>query len=133
MIMQEATSITRLRAAFRRNDITIYVGAGASAASGVPLWDPLLLTVYLNSLKNRYRGFSADDLYSPYTLQATAERWFTKSGVPLDIAARTLRTSFHDPTEFVSCVRFALYQAFEFDSHGYPTLFVQSLVRRTKR
>ena len=129
--MQEAMAIKRLRAGFRRNDITIYVGAGASAASYVPIWDALLRTVYLNSLKIP-AARSGEDLSSPYIVQATAERWFTKSGVPLDIAARTLRTSFHDPREYFSQVRFALYQVFEFDSHGYPTLGNQSLLRRNQ-
>src|SRR5205823_10354357 len=106
--MQKAMSITRLRAAFRKNDITIYFGAGASAASGIPVWDALVRTLYLNSLKGRARRIA--NLSSPYVLQATAERWFTKSRVPLDIAARTVRASFYDPMEFVSWVRFALYQ-----------------------
>jgi SIR2-like domain len=50
----------------------------------------------------------------------------------LDVAARAVRTSFRSPTEFVTWVRFGLYQSFEFDSHGYPTLRSQSLLRRNK-
>jgi hypothetical protein len=129
-IRQEATAITRLRAAFRKNDITLYVGAGASAASGVPMWDSLLLNVYLNSL-NKVRVRGAVELFG-YVLQATGERWFAKSGAPLDVAARALRASFRSPTEFVRWVRFGLYQSFNFDSRGHPTLDRQSLVRGNK-
>jgi NAD-dependent SIR2 family protein deacetylase len=32
----QTNAIKRLREAFRKNNLTIYVGAGASAASGVP-------------------------------------------------------------------------------------------------
>lgn len=123
----ETKAITRLRAAFRKNDLTLYVGAGASAASGIPTWNKLVLTVFLTSLR---LGSQGETFSFPYISQAIAEWWFAKSGVPLDVAARTVRSSSHGPREFLSWVQWGLYHSFEFDSHGYPTPYVRSLIRQ---
>jgi hypothetical protein len=82
-------AIVRLRGAFGRNSLCLYVGAGASAASGVPTWQRLVLTVFLNSLHLPGGVGPADTAVN----HAVGEWWFTQSRVPLEIVARELRLS----------------------------------------
>jgi SIR2-like domain len=124
-MVSEATAIERLKTAFRRNSLTLYLGAGASAGSGVPVWSDLVLTAYLNSV--RIPGDHNSSF--PGLLSAVLVRRFAQDRVPLEVATRQLRGSFDDPAEFLSWVRFGLYQWLEFDSRGYPTGQVQSLIR----
>jgi hypothetical protein len=118
-------AIQRLRQAFERNALTLYVGAGASVANGVPGWDALVRTIYLNSLKQLQRG---DPGLLPIR-RAVAEVWFTNNRLPLEIMARGLRSNFQESSEFERWVRFGLYQFFGFDSKGYPTIKAKELVR----
>jgi hypothetical protein len=121
-------SIKRLREAFRKNHLTVYVGAGASVASGVPLWDRLVLSLFINSLKIRER----DDAEFPILRMATGKRWFEKNRGPLEVAARSLRTSFRSSKEFMEMVSFGLYQNLGFDDRGYPAKWVYPFLRRNK-
>ena len=38
--------IERLRTAYQRGDLTLYLGAGVSAGNGLPSWDRLVLAMY---------------------------------------------------------------------------------------
>jgi hypothetical protein len=123
--MLPEAAIKRLRAAFRRNELAIYVGAGASKDSGLPTWYSLILSVYLNSL-----GIPGSDQRPWHLIQATGEQWFARSRVPMELAARALRASFRDSTTFRKWIGFGLYQRVQFDGHGYATRDIRSLIRR---
>ena len=116
------TIVKRLRAAFRRNELTLYTGAGVSVASGLPTWGGLLRVVFINSLHSvRHSGDIA-------AFQAVAETWLSNSTAPLDVAARELRGSFATPDEFLKWVRFALYPWLDTKPNGLPKqTFVDAL------
>ena len=125
--IQRSASIKNLRIAFRKNSLVLYVGAGASSASGIPLWDRLVLNLFLNS-HLKYQS----DYYS----QAIGEYWFSKSNIPLEIAARQIRNAFNNENSFVDYICFSLYSHMGINSNGYPTpkerLFLKSFLRRNK-
>jgi len=116
-------AVRRLRAAYRQSELTLYVGAGASIESGLPTWQGLLTGIFLNSLT------SISESGELPLLQATAETWCQRAGVPLEIWARELRASFA-PEEFMKWLRFALYKWIDCNPSGTPSRrFIVSLRR----
>ena len=67
----KASAISRLRAASRSNVLTLSIGAGASADSGLPQWDTLMATVFLQNVMPR---IEATRIRAP-TQQAIAQTW----------------------------------------------------------
>ncbi len=113
--------ITRLRAAYAAHQLTLFVGAGASVASGLPNWSQLLKRVFINS----FNGIGNRD---PAVFQAAAQEWFDAIDMPLEIVARELRASFEDPARFLSWVRFALYAGVPTKPSGLPAAeFIEAL------
>jgi hypothetical protein len=124
--MERAAIFKNLNNAFNKNDLALFLGAGISINSGIPLWDKLVLSIFLNSV-----NINASDnlgLGAP----AISQHWFRRSNVPLEVAAREIRNSFSDDNEFMKWVRFGLYSWMETDRYGNPTLKQQSIYRRNK-
>lgn len=124
--MERAAVFKNLKDAFNKNDLALFLGAGISINSGIPLWDKLVLSIFLNSVN------SNDSVNLGLGISAIGQQWFTRSNVPLDVAAREIRNSFSNDNEFMKWVRFGLYPWMETDRYGNPTLKQQSIYRRNK-
>ncbi|MEP4038991.1 SIR2 family protein [Pseudophaeobacter sp.] len=100
-----------LRNAFDQQQIALYLGAGVSAASGLPTWDKLILSVYFAAVSEQklgnWRPF-------PNYLYAISDWYLRARQEPLEITARKLRLLFDDDESgqqrFLNAVRDALYQ-----------------------
>lgn len=102
---------TELRRAFNSQQLTLYLGAGVSVASGLPTWDKLVLSVYFAAISEQKLG-----QWRPFPnyLYAIAE-WYLREGKePLEVAARKLRQLYSDDeagdVEFVLAVRDGIYR-----------------------
>jgi hypothetical protein len=94
--MTETEMGERLRDAFRRGDLVLYLGAGVSVGSGLPTWDQLVLAMY-------YGALSRENLYAfPNYLFAIAEWNLGRRREPAEITARKIRSRYQDPAGFLS-------------------------------
>lgn len=48
---ERASYIKRVKAAFRRQDMVLFLGAGVSLSGGIPLWETLIKKLHINMLK----------------------------------------------------------------------------------
>jgi len=91
-------SISILRNAFRKNNLTLYLGAGVSIGSKLPSWEKLVLAMYFNKIsQEQMNGWRP---YSNY-LYAIAEWYLNNSIEPLEITARKLRKHYEADAENV--------------------------------
>lgn len=101
----------RLREAFQRQRLTLYLGAGISIASGLPSWEKLVLSVYFAAVSEQKLGFWRP---FPNYLYAISDWYLRERREPLEITARKLRILFGDGEEgqeaFYRSVRDALYR-----------------------
>lgn len=112
----------RLRSAFERKQLTLYLGAGVSVGNGLPAWEKLVLAMYFDAIRRERRSG-----WRPYPnyLYAIAEWQLGESREPLEITARKLR-KFYDDTEehhqrFLEDLRRTLYARVEGDdAHREP-------------
>lgn len=101
----------RLQQAFRNGNLTLYLGAGVSVASGLPTWDKLVLSVYFATISEQklgnWRPF-------PNYLYAISEWYLREIREPLEITARKLRKMYPDGARgeqaFLAAVREGLYR-----------------------
>ena len=84
-------AITRLRTAFKRNSLCLYIGRGRPRQAESRHGTILGLTVFLNSLRLPGQMWPTDVAIN----QAVGEWWFAQNRVPLDIVARELRLAFN--------------------------------------
>lgn len=104
--------LDRLREAFQRGDISLYLGAGVSAGNGLPSWDQLVLAMYFSAISAQSMG---DWRPFPNYLFAIAEWHLERSKEPLDITARRIRKYFTSPEAFLTSLQDTLYAGFTFD------------------
>lgn len=104
--------LARLRDAYQRGDISLYLGAGVSAGNGLPNWDQLVLAMYFSAISAQSMG-----AWRPYPnyLFAIAEWHLKRSHEPLDITARRIRKYFTSPAAFLKSLRNTLYAGFTYD------------------
>ncbi|QXD14525.1 SIR2 family protein [Rhodocaloribacter litoris] len=102
-------ALDRLRAAFRANDLTLYLGAGVSVASGLPTWERLVLAMYFTAISRvhlpGWRPF-------PNYLFAIAEWQLAHREEPLEITARKIRLHYDNQDDFLADLRATLYAGF---------------------
>src|SRR5215813_8571177 len=82
--------IEELKAAFNRKDLTLYLGAGVSQASGFPGWEELIYSLYYQTLQD-------DEIYLeafPNYLYAIAEWMLQRSKEPLDVIVRKCKAMY---------------------------------------
>lgn len=117
-----------LKKASDRNDITLYLGAGVSVASGLPTWERLVLAMYFSSIsEQKMKGWQP---FSNY-LYAIAEWYLQNETEPLEITARKLRrylTDRADAPEFIESLHQNLYQHF-LNKAGEPVSFDTYLIK----
>jgi hypothetical protein len=98
MVLDEhASEISELRKAYRRGDLTLYLGAGVSVANGFHTWDRLVLAMYFAALRPQELGG-----WRPFSnyLYAIAEWHLKRAHEPLEITARRLKKYYHDGERF---------------------------------
>lgn len=101
----------KLREAFKDQQLSLYLGAGVSVASGLPTWDKLVLSVYFAAISEAKLG-----QWRPYPnyLYAIAEWYLREAKEPLEVTARKLRQLYLEgedgDAEFVSAVRDGIYR-----------------------
>jgi Leucine-rich repeat (LRR) protein len=109
-------SLSELRQAYRQKNLTLYLGAGVSLASGLPSWDQLVLTMYYGAIstdwKARWRPY-------PNYLYAIAEWQLNRGHEPLEITARKIRQCYKNDAEFVEELRSTLYAGFAQEGPGF--------------
>lgn len=101
----------RLQQAFRDRNLTLYLGAGVSVASGLPTWDKLVLSVYFATISEQelgnWRPF-------PNYLYAISEWYLREIREPLEVTARKLRKMYPEgmggEQAFLAAVRDGLYR-----------------------
>jgi hypothetical protein len=58
----DASHIASVRTAYKKGDLTLYLGAGVSKGNGLPTWSELVLAMYFTAMegdwKLRWRPFS---------------------------------------------------------------------------
>jgi SIR2-like domain len=107
-VMSRNDIIERLRTAYQRGELTLYLGAGISAGNGLPSWERLVLAMY-------FAATEADIPIQahPNYLFAIAEWHLQRRREPLDITARKIR-HFYDEAQFIEQLRHSLYAGFKF-------------------
>lgn len=119
----------RLKSAFRDRNLTLYLGAGVSVASGLPTWDKLVLSVYFATISEEklgnWRPF-------PNYLYAISEWYLREMREPLEVTARKLRKMYADGAageqEFLAAVRDGLYRLEDSTLHdsGRPEILANN-------
>jgi hypothetical protein len=102
-------SIDSLRKAYQNGNLSLYLGAGVSAGSGLPTWDKLVLAMYFSALS--IHSLHPWQLHPSY-LFATAEWHLERSNEPLEITARKLRRYYKDDDDFMLHLWETLYAGF---------------------
>ncbi len=99
-------AIHEMRKAWSKKQLTLYLGAGVSVASGLPTWEQLVAAMYYDAISRKeldgWRPF-------PNYLYAIAEYHLKQSGETLDITARRLRNLYPDQNDFLEQLRSTLY------------------------
>jgi hypothetical protein len=99
------TAVRRLQRAFQEGNLTLYLGAGCSVASGVPTWDRLVTRLYVNGIVRQLSRFDT----IPGLISAAGEWAFNRQVVPLEVAARRLRGYYRDDDELLAMTGYMLY------------------------
>ncbi len=100
------TQIESLRDAYRRGNLTLYLGAGVSLGNGLPTWSQLVLVMYFTAVEGDWK-----QNWRPYPnyLYAIAEWQLRNRHEPPEITAQKVRHYYSDSSEFLSDLRTALY------------------------
>ena len=109
-------AVSELRKAFKKKNLTLYLGAGVSVSNGLPTWNQLILAMYFAAIsEERMHGWRP---FSNY-LYAIAEYQLQRSEEPLEIMARKIRKYYPDHVEFLENLKRTLYQGFMDDGGNY--------------
>jgi hypothetical protein len=116
-------SINRLRDAFRKKNLTLYLGAGVSIGSKLPSWEKLVLAMYFNKISQERMGG-----WRPFSnyLYAIAEWHLANSPEPLEITARKLKKYYK--SDLMNLFKDDLYSTLYggFLTNGHPDPIIQS-------
>lgn len=115
MIKLPSKARNELRRAFGQGRLTLYLGAGVSAASGLPTWQRLVLAMYFDMLSNANHR-----VYSNY-LHAVSEWMLQKSPDPLEITAQKIRVHYGSKSDvFLQSLKRQLYAGFYYQNKYQP-------------
>jgi hypothetical protein len=109
----DASHIASVRAAYKKGNLTLYLGAGVSKGNGLPTWSELVLAMYFTAMegdwKLRWRPFSN-------YLFAIAEWQLRHRPEPPEVTAQKVRQQYQSPKGFLEDLRATLYAGGDF--HG---------------
>lgn len=93
MYVEKPEDRKKLKRAYDQKNITLYLGAGVSIASGLPDWEKLVLSMYFSAIsEQKLEGWRP---FSNY-LYAISEWYMKNTEEPLEIIARKLRKFLND-------------------------------------
>jgi hypothetical protein len=130
MAVDFGSCLPNLRAAFQRGQLTLYLGAGISRASGLPSWEELVQSLYFTTLNDE--SFISEMRPYPNYLFALAEWVLQQKNESLDIITRKIK-QWYEGKDFIGMLRATLYaglgrETFGQDIRGLP----ESLLRQNK-
>jgi len=98
--------IAEVRTAYKRGNLTLYLGAGVSKGNGLPTWNELVLAMYFTAMegdwKYRWRPY-------PNYLFAIAEWQLRHRPEPPEVTAQKVRQYYQNPGEFLQDLHATLY------------------------
>ena len=97
--------LRQLQSAFRDGRLNLFLGAGCSVASGIPMWNQLVTSLYMNGVSRRLHQYRRVNELLPSVTQWAFERY----AVPLELAARGLNTYYREDDGFVRMIQTMLY------------------------
>jgi hypothetical protein len=99
--------IESLKKAYKARRLSLYLGAGVSAGSGLPTWEGLVVALFMSALQDQSRRMRS---VFPNYLYACSE-WFLKTRrEALEITARKIHLYYHGRDhEFLDDLRETLY------------------------
>jgi hypothetical protein len=107
--------IQALRAAYKRGNLALYLGAGVSKGNGLPTWSELVLAMSFTAIegdwKYQWRPF-------PNYLYAIAEWQLQRRTEPPEITAQKIRQYYKVPAKFFEDLRTTLYVGGNFYGDG---------------
>jgi hypothetical protein len=113
---ESKSHIAEIRAAYKRGNLTLYLGAGVSKGNGLPTWSELVLAMYFTAIegdwKYRWRPY-------PNYLFAVAEWQLRHRPEPPEVTAQKVRQYYQDPWEFLEDLRTTLYAGGNFDGAAW--------------
>lgn len=120
--------IANLKKAFRKNSLSLYLGAGVSAGNGLPTWEKLVLSMYYAATSEQSLGG-----WRPFSnyLYAIAEWHLDRNHEPLEITARKLRKYYSEKAdgqdEFLKSIRETLYGGFLYPDGSRQDVYADAL------
>src|SRR5689334_12267420 len=100
--MTDDEALEHVRNAYRKGDLTLYLGAGVSVGNGLPTWDQLALSMYFEELDDSPKRGEGRPL--PNYLFAIAEWQLTHSREMPEITARKVRQRYGSSDEFLQAL-----------------------------
>jgi hypothetical protein len=106
------TSIDKLKKAYQRGSLALYLGAGVSVDSGLPTWERLVLSMYFQTNQDIFNETRSQPF--PNYLFAISEWLLKESSEPLDIITSRIKRHYRDrsPEEFYRLLKETLYSAY---------------------
>ncbi len=101
--------IEEIRQAYRRGNLTLYVGAGVSKGNGLPTWPELVLAMYFTAMEGDWKY-----QWRPYSnyLYAIAEWQLQQRIEPPEITAQKIRQFYKDPkSSYQTCAKACTVEA----------------------
>ena len=105
--MDQQKAIDALRHARKDRNLTLYLGAGVSAASDVPQWRNLVASLFYEAT---YADQEEETKPSPHYLSAIAEWHLERLPEQSEIVAEKIRQSYGDDTKFLHALWKTLYR-----------------------
>jgi hypothetical protein len=108
--MTRQAIMEHLQRAFREHNLTLYLGAGVSVSSGVPMWEELVATMYFWAVHTEQR----EERLRPSRayLRAIAEWHLRRRPEPLEVTAQKIRHHYRHAPRFLESLRRNLYPGF---------------------
>lgn len=100
--------IEALKEAFKQGELTLYLGAGASVASGLPTWERLIQSMYFKNIQNEQ--FHKIQPFPNY-LFALSEWLLSKSSQSLEVIARKTKSHYSEH-QFHQILKETLYAGY---------------------
>ncbi len=102
MPIYDLDTLQQIGNAYKKNNLSLYLGAGVSVGSGLPSWERLVLSMYFSMIRGKTWG------YENY-IYAIAEWQLERNHEPLEITARKIANNYKDPMQFLNDLHKMLY------------------------